>query len=218
MTGVVPSRCYRSEAFSERREQDVKTTLTARHVELTPKLRSDIERKLRRLDRVAHPDAEARVELIGHASHSADESHVAEVTLVSNGTVVRSTSPGPTPLAAVDAVLDKLERQIVRSKERPRRARERAPEVVDAVLGRDGAREVRGPVPGEAPTPSVVKTKRFDLTPMFEEDAIARMDELGHSFFVFLNAETERPAVVYRRRDGNYGLIDPVVDRGGGRR
>jgi len=199
-------------------EQDVKTTLTARHVELTSKLRSDIERKLQRLDRIAHPDAEARVELIGNASHSADESHVAEVTLVSNGTVVRSTSPGPTPLAAVDAVLDKLERQIVRSKERPRRVRERATDVVDDVLARAGVGEVGRPGRGDAATPSIVKTKRFELTPMFEEDAIARMDELGHSFFVFLNAETERPAVVYRRRDGNYGLIDPVVDRGGGRR
>ena len=81
------------------------------------RIRSDIERKLRRLDRVAHPDAEARVELIGNASHAADEAHIAEVTLVSNGTVVRSTSPGPTPLAAVDAVLDKLERQMVRDDE-----------------------------------------------------------------------------------------------------
>lgn len=196
----------------------MKITLAARHLELTSRLRSDIERKLQRLDRVAHPDAEARVELIGNASHSTDESHVAEVTLVSNGTVVRSTSPGPTPLAAVDAVLDKLERQIVRSKERPRRVRERATDEVDDVLARAGLGEVGTAGRGESPTPSIVKTKRFELTPMFEEDAIARMDELGHSFFVFLNAETERPAVVYRRRDGNYGLIDPVLDRGGGRR
>lgn len=196
----------------------MKTTLAARHLELTPKLRADIERKLQRLDRIAHPEAEARVELIGHASHSTDESHVAEVTLVSNGTVVRSTSPGPTPLAAVDAVLDKLERQIVRHKERPRRVRERSAEQVVAAPARDTVGGAGRRARAEPPTPSIVKTKRFDLTPMFEEDAIARMDELGHSFFVFLNAETERPAVVYRRRDGNYGLIDPVVDRGRGRR
>ena len=196
----------------------MKTTLAARHVELTPKMRADIERKLQRLDRIAHPDAEARVELIGHASHSADEAHVAEVTLVSNGTVVRSTSPGASPLAAVDAVLDKLERQMVRHKERPRRVRERAAEQVSAVAARGAAGGSASQARADQQTPSIVKTKRFDLTPMFEEDAIARMDELGHSFFVFLNAETERPAVVYRRRDGNYGLIDPVVDRGGGRR
>jgi putative sigma-54 modulation protein len=63
--------------------------------------------------------------------------------------------------------------------------------------------------------PSVVRIKRFDMVPMFEEDAIARMEELGHAFFVFLNAENERICVVYRRRDGNYGLIEPVI--GGGR-
>lgn len=196
-------------------EQDVKTTLTARHLELTATLRSDIERKLRRLDRVAHPDTEARVELIGNASHSSAEAHVAEVTLMSNGTVVRSTSPGPTPLAAVDAVLDKLERQIVRSKERPRRVRERA---TGEVAAGSAVGEAPRPEASDSAAPSIVKTKRFDLTPMFEEDAIAQMDELGHSFFVFLNAETDRLAVVYRRRDGNHGLIDPVVDRRGGRR
>jgi putative sigma-54 modulation protein len=190
----------------------VKTTLTARHVELTGDLRAEIERKLRRLDRVAHPEAEARVELIGHASHASAESHVAEVTLVSNGTVVRSTSPGATPLAALDAVLDKLERQMVRSKQRPRRSRERSADEPGGGLGAAPRNAADGSRAPDAEGPSIVKTKRFDLTPMFEEDAIAEMDELGHAFFVFLNAETERVAVVYRRRDGNYGLIDPEVE------
>ena len=198
----------------------LKTILTARHLELTGDLRSEIERKLRRLDRIAHPDAEASVELIGHASHAATESHVAEVTLVSRGTVVRSTSPGSTPLAALDAVLDKLERQMVRSKERPRRVRERSAEVVDEVLGRAASEEPSGSGPAEGgdDARAIVKTKRFDLTPMFEEDAIAQMDELGHAFFVFLNAETDRVGVVYRRRDGKYGLIDPEVGPVGRRR
>ena len=63
--------------------------------------------------------------------------------------------------------------------------------------------------------PSVVRIKRFDMEPMFEEDAIARMEELDHAFFVFLNAESDRICVLYARRDGTYGLIEPVV---GGRR
>jgi putative sigma-54 modulation protein len=57
--------------------------------------------------------------------------------------------------------------------------------------------------------------KRFDMLPMFEEDAIAQMEELGHAFFVYLSAETDEIAVIYRRNDGNYGLIEPVVKRGG---
>jgi putative sigma-54 modulation protein len=56
-----------------------------------------------------------------------------------------------------------------------------------------------------------VKTKRFGIEPMFEEDAVARMEDLGHSFFIFVNAENERLAVLYRRVDGNYGLIEPVL-------
>jgi putative sigma-54 modulation protein len=57
-------------------------------------------------------------------------------------------------------------------------------------------------------------TKRFDMLPMFTEDAIAQMEELGHAFFIFLDAETDAVAVVYRRKDGNYGLIAPVLQRG----
>jgi hypothetical protein len=63
----------------------------------------------------------------------------------------------------------------------------------------------------EASPPSIVKVKRFAIEPMFEEDAVTRMEELGHDFFVFVNAETERTAVLYRRRDGDYGLIEPTV-------
>jgi ribosome hibernation promoting factor len=60
----------------------------------------------------------------------------------------------------------------------------------------------------------IVKVKRFHIEPMFEEDAVARMEELGHSFFVFVNAEDERVAILYRRSDGDYGLIEPML--GGG--
>jgi putative sigma-54 modulation protein len=69
----------------------------------------------------------------------------------------------------------------------------------------------------------IVKVKRFAIEPMFEEDALARMEELGHRFFVFVNAETERVAILYERVDGDYGLIEPVVggeytlSRGNGR-
>jgi putative sigma-54 modulation protein len=192
----------------------VKTTVKARNLELTEDTRAQIDRKLRRLDRVAHPDAEATVELIAHASHAIDASHVAEVTLLSNGSVIRSAASGPNPIAAIDALLDKLERQVVRSKTRPRRVRERDHGEARTVL----VREADGSVPdgnvateAEEPGPSVVRIKRFDMVPMFEEDAVTRMEELGHAFFVFLNAENERICVVYRRSDGTYGLIEPVV-------
>lgn len=194
----------------------MKTTLKARNLELSDRLRAQIERKLRRLDRVAHPDAEATVELIAKASRANDASHVAEVTLVTNGTVVRSVSSGATPMAAVDTLLDKLERQVVRAKEKPRSTHLRVAGEAEDVLAQEAARSVATDdevAPGSAP--SVVRIKRFDMEPMFEEDAIARMEELGHAFFVFLNAENQRICVLYARNDGTYGLIEPVV---GGRR
>jgi putative sigma-54 modulation protein len=193
----------------------VKTTVTARNLELTDRLRGQIERKMRRLDRVAHPASEASVELIAHASRSTGEANVAEVTVVLNGSVLRSVSAGPTPLAAVDTVIDKLERQLVRTKERRRRTRARDADEATAILERVAAGSQAAE---EATSPAVVRTKRFDMVPMFAEDAIARMEELGHAFFVFLSAETDGVCVVYRRRDGGYGLIEPVIGaRGSGR-
>ena len=196
----------------------MKTNLTARNLELTDRLRSQIERKLQRLDRITHDMAEADVELIGHASHANDNAQVAEVTLRNNGDVLRSTASGATPIAALDSVLDKLERQVVRTKERPGSVRKRQSDELESVL----QREALGTIDTDADRrprdrrPTVVKTKRFDMQPMFEEDAIAQMEELGHAFFVFLDAETEQVAVLYRRADGNYGLIQPVTGQASG--
>jgi len=191
----------------------LKTSVKARNLELNDRLRATIERKLRRLDRISHPEAEATVELIANASHSADSSHVAEVTLVSGSDVVRSVSSGPTAVAAIDTVLDKLERQVVRAKTRPRRVRERAAPETEQVLAREGQGTVDPDTAtdGAGRSQQVTRIKRFDMEPMFEEDAIGRMEELGHAFFLFLNAEDESLCVLYRRRDGSYGLIEPVT-------
>jgi len=192
----------------------VKTSVKARNLELSERLRATIERKLRRLDRISHPEAEATVELIANASHSADASHVAEVTLVSGADVLRSVSSGATPVAAIDTVLDKLERQVVRAKTKPRRVRERAAPEATQVLVREGLGTVE-PSDRTGRSAQVTRIKRFDMEPMFEEDAIGRIEELGHAFFLFLNAEDEGLCVLYRRRDGSYGLIEPVTSSPG---
>jgi putative sigma-54 modulation protein len=196
----------------------VKTNLTARNLELTDRLRSQIERKLQRLDRITHDMAEADVELIGHASHATNSAQVAEVTLRNNGDVLRSTASGATPIAALDSVLDKLERQVVRTKERPGSVRKRHSDEIESVLHREALGTIDAETYNRAEDgrPTVVKTKRFDMLPMFEEDAITQMEELGHAFFVFLDAETEQVAVLYRRADGNYGVIQPVLERPNG--
>lgn len=196
----------------------MKTTVKARNLELTERLRDQIERKLQRLERVTHPDAEATVELIANASHANDASHVVEVTLVNNGSVIRSVASGPSPLAAMDQLLDKLQRQAVRTKQKPRAARARTAEEQAEILAREATGSLADDGDLGDASPSVVKIKRFDMVPMFEEDAIARMEELGHAFFVFLNAENEGICVVYRRADGAYGLIEPVLGNGSARR
>jgi putative sigma-54 modulation protein len=196
----------------------VKTNLTARNLELTDRLRSQVERKLHRLDRIAHELAEADVELIANASHANDSAQVAEITLRNNGDVLRSTASGATPIAALDIVVDKLERQVVRTKEKPGSVRKRR-DLNEQSLHREALGTIE-PESDNQPAegrPQVVKTKRFDMLPMFEEDAIAQMEELDHAFFVYLSAETDEIAVLYRRREGNYGLIEPVLDRGNGR-
>jgi putative sigma-54 modulation protein len=199
----------------------MRTTVKARNFEMTDRLRGQIERKLQRLERVAHPDAEASVELIAHSSRESDSANTAEVTLVNNGTVVRSVAAGPTLLAALNGLIDKLERQVVRARQRPRSVRERHSDEGREALARAAQGTVTAPEadPEErAAAASVVKIKRFDMVPMFEEDAVARMEELGHAFFVFLNAETDGICVVYRRRGRGYGLIEPVLapERRGG--
>jgi putative sigma-54 modulation protein len=192
----------------------MRTTVKARNFELTDLLRGQIERKLRRLDRIAHADTEASVELITHASRASETANTAEVTLLSNGSLVRSAASGPTIIAALDGLIEKLERQVVRARERPRSVRERRVDETHEVLVR-AASGSTAPVDAafEADTggPSVMKVKRFDMVPMFEEDAISRMEELGHAFFVFLNAETNGICVVYRRSGSGYGLIEPVT-------
>jgi len=182
-------------------------------MELSNRLRTQIEQKLRRLERTTNDDAEVSIELIANASHAADESHIAEVQLRNNGTTVRSRAAGATPIAALDVVLDKIERQIVRMKERPRSVRERATDEVNVVMRREAAGTVEVLPPPDEPGPTIVKIKRFNMTPMFDEDAITQLEESGHAFFVFLDAETNEVSVVYRRSDGNYGVIQPVIRR-----
>jgi putative sigma-54 modulation protein len=181
----------------------MRTVVKGKNIEVPDRVRRYAERKLDRIERLLDDRSDALLELSIEQHRSAADSHIAEVTLVIDGQTLRSHAAGPTHQAAIDTVTDKVERRAVDHKDKP--LRQRAPEV-RAVLERigegtaDGARERR-----------IVKTKRFGIEPMFEEDAVARMEDLGHSFFIFVNAENERLAVLYRRVDGHYGLIEPVL-------
>jgi putative sigma-54 modulation protein len=182
----------------------VRTIVRGKNLEVRESVRRYAERKLHRLERYLDDRSDAVVELSVEAHRSASASHIVEVTLVIDGQTLRGHASAVSHEAGVDTVVDKLERRAVDHKAKPR-LRARPPEV-KAVLRRlaDGTAE-------PARDQRIVKVKRFAIEPMFEEDALTRMDELGHTFFVFVNAETEHLNVLYRRADGDLGLIEPMI-------
>jgi putative sigma-54 modulation protein len=183
----------------------VRTLVKGKNLDVAETDRRYAERKMHRLERYLDDRTEAVVEFIHEQHRSADDSHIVEVTLVIDGDPLRGVASGATYHAALDTVVDKLERRAVAHKEKPKRRSRPVEEKSILRSIADGTADV-APRGGE-----VVKVKRFAIEPMFEEDAVARMDELGHSFFVFVNAENEQIAVLYRRNDGDYGMIEPTV-------
>ena len=182
----------------------VRTIVKGKNIDVPDNIRAYAERKLGRLERILDDRSDALVELSVERHRSVADSHIVEVTLVIDGHPLRTHAAGPNHRAGVDEVVDKLERRAVDHREKPRvRAR---PLEEKAILRRlaDGTAE-------PARERRIVKTKRFAIEPMFEEDAVARMDELGHEFFVFVEAESERVQILYRRNDGDLGLIEPIV-------
>ncbi len=182
----------------------MRTIVKGKNVEVPDRVRDYAERKLRRLERVLDDRTDVIVEFSNELHRSASDAHTAEVTLVIDGRTLRSHAVGISYQAALDVVVDKVERQAVDHKTKPR-LRHR-PEEEKRILRSiaDGTAE-----PGRER--QIVKTKRFAIEPMFEEDALSAMETLGHQFFVFVNAETEQIAILYARRDGDLGLIEPVV-------
>jgi len=182
----------------------VRTIVKGKNIEVPARVREYAERKFRRIERLVDDRTDAIVELSIERHRSTLDSHLVDVSLVIDGRTLKGHAAGTTHKVGIDEVVDKLERRAVDYKEKPRlRAK---PEEEKQILRRiaDGTAEA-------ARDARIVKVKRFAIEPMFEEDALARMDELGHRFFVFVSAETERVAVLYRRDDGDYGLIEPVV-------
>jgi putative sigma-54 modulation protein len=182
----------------------VRTIVKGKNFEVRDADRRYAERKLGRLERLLDDRSDAVVELSLERHRSTADSHIVDVTLVIDGRPLRGTAAAATHKAGIDEVVDKIERRAVDFKEKPRlRARGEEEKVILTRIAdgqTDRSRDRR-----------IVKVKRFDIEPMFEEDALTRMEELGHDFFVFVNAETERVGILYRRDDGHFGLIEPVI-------
>jgi putative sigma-54 modulation protein len=136
------------------------------------------------------------------------ERHIVEVTVPIDGMLLRGEDELDDMYAAIDSVVDKIERQIHKYKTKiNRKARQKGAEF-DPITENSIPELMDEP---EEEEPRVVKVKQVPMKPMDVEEAILQMNLLGHDFFVFRNAEDARTNVVYRRRDGNYGLIGPEV-------
>jgi len=171
----------------------------ARNVELSDSARSYAERKLGRLPRYFSNISDATVEFSREDTRGATDRYVVQVTLNAAGTLLRSEERAADIFTAIDGVASTLKRRIDRHKTRLYNRRNRS--------------ETASQTPLETPAteqtePYIVRVKRFLLHPMTPEEAAEQMDDLGHSFFFFLNAETKQYSVIYRRNDGNYGLIE----------
>jgi putative sigma-54 modulation protein len=176
----------------------MEVSIFARNMEMTPRLKEHVERKVGKLDRYLPSIEEARVDLAVENTRSAAHRQIAQLTVRVRGTILRAEERTNDMFASIDAVLDKMYRQIARYKGKRRdrwhTAAESLPVEEEAV---------------EEPTGEIVRVKRFDVRPMLPDEAIEQMELLGHHFYVFLDADENAINVVYRREDGNYGLLQP---------
>jgi len=182
----------------------LEVTIRGRNMEVTDRLRAATEEKIGRLSRHHDGWEHAEVKFFEERNPRISAKEVCEATLRGHGRIIRAKAASADALGSLDRVVDKLEHQIDKLKSRlisrshPRRHQVDSgpPEVADSSEQLEG-----GP-------PRIVKTKQFDIKPMTPEEAALQMDVLGHDFYFFINADTGVAAVVYRRNDGDVGLID----------
>lgn len=185
-------------------------TVKSRNGKVTDRQRAHIEDKLAKLARYMDEITSGIVEVHTEQQRNAGEIHRVQVTLVGDhGVILRAEERSPDLYAAVDEVQAVLQRQIKRYKEKFWR-RNRQRRLTEAELDTTPVAVAEADSAGEEGADTqLIRTKQFTLRPMFTDDAIEQMELLGHSFFVFQDAESQRLSVLYRRRDGNYGLIVP---------
>ena len=181
-------------------------SVKGRNVEITDALRRYAEKKIQKLEKYLGAIKEAHVtETVEHGQH------VIEVQLEGDGFRLRGEERTDDMYASIDQVVEKLERRIHRFKGRiferrkgegPKEREAQKEAITQEAIGTDEA-------PSEEELPQIVRTKRFPIKPMVPEEAALEMELMHYDFYVFLNSDTEQANLVYKRRDGNYGLIEP---------
>ena len=169
----------------------------AKSYQVSESLADFIAKKTNKLDRLLREDTEVQVKLLLQTQNT----HCAELTIpLGDGTIVRVEEVGDDVRVCIDRAVDKVIRQIRKHRTKlSKRLRSGGLEAIDELPE----------LTADEPTQKLVKTKRFTMKPMNVEDAIAQMEMLGHSFFLFIDDETNQTCVVYIRTDGDYGLLAP---------
>jgi putative sigma-54 modulation protein len=186
----------------------IEVEVYGRSMEVTDRIQDYVTKKVSKLDRFLPGIDEARVDLAYvKSARSAADRQVAQITVRGKGYILRAEERADDIFAAVDAALEKMQRRIERYKGKHYRGRgdgKSAAEVVPLPVQEEEESGELGPV--------IARRKRFPLSPMDEFEAIEQMILLGHeNFFIFYNANSKSVNVLYRRRDGTYGLIEPEV-------
>jgi putative sigma-54 modulation protein len=184
--------------------ETVQITITGRNVEITSAIRNHVEERLRsKLKKFFHSIMEAHVVLMLQRFE-----HICEITLNVGKLTLHAHEKTSDLYVSIDKVVDKLERQLDKHRKKLQKHRTRADTgeqalhlQIDVLDGVD--------VDSSAERPNVIYTGEVDLKPMSVDEAVTQMDLFDQEFLVFRNSETERVNVLYRRKDGNYGLIDP---------
>lgn len=200
----------------ERQRKDFPVRVQGKHMTVTDALRQHAEQKLSKLPRHFDQIQDAQVVLSVSRNRAVGRAQTAEVTVWCDGLVLRAEELSQDMYTSIDRAVEKLDRQIAKYRDRiiekrrldVTRARRRTRRSAEAAL-RAGPPPKMEPAADEMLVPGIVRTKRFDLKPMTVDEATLQMELLGHAFFVFRNSATHDVNVVYRRRAGDYGLIEP---------
>ncbi len=178
----------------------------ARNMEVTDRIHDYVTKKVSKLGRFLSDVEEARVDLtLEKSARSAADRQVAQITIRGKGYILRSEERSDDIFAALDSALDKMQRRMKRYKDKRQQSRQEGP---------SKEKLLEQPVEDvdEETSPIIARRKHFMLTPMDEMEALEQMALLGHEeFFVFFNANTNAINVLYRRRNGTYGLIEPEI-------
>ncbi|SDB33623.1 ribosome hibernation-promoting factor, HPF/YfiA family [Eubacterium oxidoreducens] len=169
-------------------------TITGRNIDLTEGLKAAVEERLVKLERYLSADTQVNVTLDSQKGRNK-----MEVTIPMKGTILRTEQVSDDMYVTIELATEVLERQLIKYKNKMVTHYQSGANLKQEFIDSDT----------EDDEIKIVRTKRFGMKPMFAEDACVQMELLGHEFFVFRNADTDEVNVVYKRKDGAYGLIEP---------